>query len=304
MTAALGLDLGGSKIEGVALAADGSEMVRMRVPTPPDSYESVIEAVASLAGRIGSEAGLAADSPIGIGTPGSISPFTGLIRNSNSVWLNGRPFHSDLEGRLGREVVMRNDADCFILSEARDGAAAGAGSAFGVIIGTGVGGGVFANGGLVEGPNGNSGEWGHNPLPWPTGDELEGPDCYCGLAGCIETYLSGAGLARDYRQRSGLDVDAPEVVGIARAGEEAASISLHRYVDRLARSLATVVNVLDPEVIVLGGGMSNIDELYDEVPLVWGEYVFSDSVATRLVRNLHGDSSGVRGAAWMVMGAS
>lgn len=304
MRAALGLDLGGSKIEGVALAADGSEILRRRVPTPIESYEAVIEAVANLVDQIEGEAGLDRTHAIGIGTPGSISPFTGLIRNSNSVWLNGRPFHDDLEGRLRRDVVMRNDADCFVLSEARDGAAAGVASAFGVIIGTGVGGGVVSHGRLLEGPNGIAGEWGHNPLPWPTVEEGTGPDCYCGLAGCIETYVSGAGLSRDYRERSGREVDAPEVVEAARAGEEAAAVSLHRYVNRLARSLATVINVVDPEVVVLGGGMSNVDELYDAVPLSWGEYIFSDSVATRLVRNLHGDSSGVRGAAWLVMGDS
>lgn len=232
---------------------------------------------------------------IGIGTPGAIDPATGLLKNSNSVALNGRPFNVDLEKTLGRRVIMRNDADCFALSEARDGAAAGAAVVFGVIIGTGVGGGVVVEGKALSGPNAIAGEWGHNPLPWPRDDERPGPECYCGLRGCIETFLSGPGFAA----LSGA-TSAVELVGAARQGDAAASAQLDLYCDRLARSLATIINVLDPDAIVLGGGMSNTDEIYERVPALWDRYAFTPNVATRLLKNLHGDSSGVRGAAWLV----
>jgi fructokinase len=231
--------------------------------------------------------------------PGSASRATGLVKNSNSVCLNGRPLFADLERRLARPLRFANDADCLALSEAIDGAAAGAGTVFGVIVGTGTGGGIVVDGRLLAGPNGIAGEWGHNPLPWPAADELPGAGCYCGLRGCIETWLSGPGLARDYRGLTGAERPARAIAERAAAGESAAGTVLLRYADRMARALATVINILDPDVIVLGGGLSNVDMLYQAVPGCWERYVFSDRVDTRLVRAHHGDSSGVRGAAWL-----
>ncbi|MDX1698900.1 MAG: ROK family protein, partial [Thiohalobacterales bacterium] len=247
--------------------------------------------VAALEARVGHACS------VGVGMPGSESRATGLVKNSNSVCLNGRPLHRDLASLLGRELRFANDADCFVLSEATDGAAAGAGVVFGVIVGTGTGGGIACHGSLLAGPNGIAGEWGHNPLPWPTPEELPGPSCYCGRHGCIETWLSGPGLARDHNAATGETLDAAVVARRARAGDAAASATLHRYADRMARALASVINIIDPDVIVLGGGISNIEWLYDAVPRCWSEYVFSDRVDTRLVRARHGDSSGVRGAA-------
>ena len=237
---------------------------------------------------------------VGVGHPGVVSPATGLVKNANSTALIGKPLHLDLTERLDRPVVLRNDADCFVLSESTDGAAAGASSVFGVIIGTGVGGGVVVRGSLVEGPNAIAGEWGHNPLPWPADGERPGPPCYCGKRGCIETWLSGPGLAADHLRATGASVEPPELLSLAGEGSPDAAASVDRYIDRLARSLATIINVLDPEVIVLGGGLSNVSVLYEAVPREWGQYVFSDRVSTRLVPNHHGDSSGVRGAAMLV----
>jgi fructokinase len=298
MTARIGIDLGGTKIEGVALDPDGGQLARMRVPTPQGDYEGILAAVADLVERVGM--GLDVAETVGVGTPGAISPFDGEMKNSNSTVLNGRPFDVDLQRILGRPMVMRNDADCFALSEAIDGAAAGAEVVFGVILGTGVGGGVVVDGKVRTGPNRTAGEWGHNPLPWPTAEELEGPPCYCGKTGCIETWLAGPGLAADDQRVNGAERSAPDVVEAARAGERGARASVERYIDRLARALATVINILDPEVVVLGGGMSNVDELYDGVRSQWARFVFGGEAATRLLPNRHGDSSGVRGAAMLV----
>jgi len=298
VTSRVGVDLGGTKIEAVVLAEDGSELRRQRVPTPQGDYDGTIRAIVDLVNEITD--GISTAEPVGIGTPGSVSPFDGLMKNANSVVLNGRPLDRDLEKALGRTIIMRNDADCFALSEAVDGAAAGAEVVFGVILGTGVGGGVVVDGRPRTGPNRVGGEWGHNPLPWAMDDERPGPDCYCGKRGCIETWVSGPGFAADDARVNGTRRAAPEVVEAARRGDEGAVGSLDRYCDRLARSLATVIDILDPDVIVLGGGMSNVTELYERVPALWGRYVFGGEVATRLVPNVHGDSSGVRGAAMLV----
>jgi len=281
----IGVDLGGTKIEAIALDANGDELFRRRVATPRGDYDATIEAVA----RLVHEAG---DGSVGIGIPGALSRVSGLVKNANSTWLIGRPLKQDLEDAIGREVRLENDANCFALSEAVDGAGADAEVVFGVILGTGVGGGIALHGKIISGVNAIAGEWGHNPLPLPTAADLPLPPCYCGRSGCIETYLSGPGLIRDHEQRTGKRLSAEAIVAL---GDE----SLARYEERLARALAGVINILDPEVIVLGGGMSNIERLYTEVPRLWGRYVFSDRVATRLARHAHGDSSGVRGAAWL-----
>lgn len=301
----IGIDLGGTKIEGILLDGAGAERWRERVPTPAGDYDGTLAAIVALV-RAG-DAAAGERCTVGIGTPGALSMRTGLLRNANSVVLNGRPLRADLQARLGRPVRMENDANCFAMSEATDGAAAGARSVFGVILGTGVGGGLVIDGRLHGGAQAIAGEWGHVPLPpadqlppgqWLAGldpaSERPGPDCYCGRRGCVETWLSGPGFARDARHR-----DAQAAIAAMRAGEPSAAAAFERYVDRLARALAGVVNVLDPEAIVLGGGLSNVDELYDRVPQRWGAYVFSDGVSTRLLRNRHGDSSGVRGAAWL-----
>jgi fructokinase len=293
----VGVDLGGTKIEAIALADDGAALGRRRVPTPRGDYEATLEAVAALVE--GLEAALGGRARVGIGTPGAVSPATGLVKNANSVWLNGRPLAADLERRLGRPLRLANDANCLALSEARDGAAAGARVVFAVIVGTGTGGGIAIDGRVWTGPNAIAGEWGHNPLPWPGAGEWPGPACYCGKTGCIETFLSGPGLARDYAAATGVTVGGAEIVARAEAGEAAAEAALARYEQRMARALAAVINVLDPEVIVLGGGISNVERLYAAVPRAWGRHVFSDHVATRLCRPAHGDASGVRGAAWL-----
>ena len=292
----VGIDLGGTKIEGIALDPAGIAVARLRVPTPRGDYAATVEAVVALAEQLGAPA-----ATVGVGMPGVISPATGLVKNANSTWLNGRPFAADLSARLGREVRCANDANCFALSEGVDGAAAGARSVFGVIAGTGTGGGIVVDGRVVTGANAIAGEWGHNPLPWPREGEWPGPACYCGRTGCIETFLSGPGFARDVTAGlSGLPVaDPADIVARAAAGDEAAEQCVRRYEDRMARALASVINVLDPDVIVLGGGLSNVDRLYVNVPPLWARYVFSDTVATRLVKAAHGDSSGVRGAAWL-----
>jgi fructokinase len=284
----IGIDLGGTKIEALALEA-GEELRRRRIASPRGDYAATISAVRGLATDL--ERDLGKKGTVGIGIPGSLSRATGLVKNANSTWLIGRPLRQDLEKALGREVRLANDANCFALSESMDGAAAGAAVVFGAILGTGVGGGIVVNGRILEGPNAIAGEWGHNPLPRPAAADLPLPECYCGRKGCIETYLSGPGLSRDCRLFTGKILSAGEVA----KDEEA----MARYEERLARALASVINILDPEVIVLGGGMSNVERLYANVPRLWGRYVFSDRVDTRLVRPAHGDSSGVRGAAWL-----
>ena len=271
--ARIGVDLGGTKIEAVTLDEGGREMFRKRIPAPRGNYDRTLDALVSLINEAG-------EGTVGVGIPGSLSRVTGLMKGSNSTWLIGKPLKQDLEQRLGREVRMENDANCFALSEATDGAGRGAEVVFGVILGTGVGGGVVVGGRVLVGPNGIAGEWGHNALPSPGEEDLPLRPCYCGRAGCLETYLSGPSLAADK----------------ARDGEEEA---VSQYAERLARSLAMVINVLDPDVVVLGGGVSNVDRLYHEVPRLWGRHVFSDRVVTRLARHQHGDSSGVRGAAWL-----
>jgi predicted NBD/HSP70 family sugar kinase len=292
-----GIDLGGTKIELAALDPAGTLRHRERVPTPAGDYEGTIEAVARLVEN--ADRALGAQASVGLATPGAISVATGRIKNANSTWLNGRALKEDLERRLAREVRLANDANCFALSEAVDGAAAGAAVVFGVILGTGVGGGIVAHGRIIEGANAIAGEWGHNPLPLPGADDHPLPLCYCGRQGCIETYLSGPGLAADHARATGERASAADIAMRAERGEESCVETLRRYAQRLARSLAGVINVLDPDVVVLGGGLSRIGRLYDDVPRLWGEHVFSDEVRTRLVAPAHGDSSGVRGAAWL-----
>ncbi len=293
----IGIDLGGTKIEALALDAEGRELTRRRIAAPQGRYEATIAAIRDLVAALEAETGQ--QGSVGIGMPGTISPATGLVKNANSTWLIGHPFGRDLETAPARPLRLANDADCFALSEATDGAGAGAASVFGVILGTGVGGGIVVNGALLSGPNAITGEWGHNPLPWMHPDEYPGTDCYCGKKGCIETWASGPAFARLYKEEEGEALTPEEIVAAAQAGARPARLALRRYADRLARALAHTINILDPEVIVLGGGMSNIEVLYDEVPARWGAWVFSDTVATRLRPHQHGDASGVRGAAWL-----
>ena len=294
-----GIDLGGTKIEILALDESGNERYRHRVATPQDSYAQTLEAIVNLVN--GAEVALGATGTLGIATPGAISRASanlGRIKNANSTCLNGEPLIDDLQRALKRQVRIANDANCFALSEATDGAAAGAEIVFGVIVGTGVGGGICINGRIVTGANAIAGEWGHNPLPWPGPAELPGHACYCGRHGCIETWLSGTGMARHFREDTARALSAPEIVANA-AVDAACEAALAAYEDRLARSLATIINVLDPDVIVLGGGLSKVSRWYSSVPKIWIKYVFSDHVATRLVPPKFGDSSGVRGAAWL-----
>lgn len=293
----IGIDLGGTKIEAIALAGDGSIRARRRVPAPRGDYAATVTALRDLAQAVASEAG--ATGPIGVGIPGTISPATGLIKNANSVWLIGHPLDRDLAAATGRPVRLANDANCFALSEASDGAGAGHGVVFGVILGTGCGSGIVVDGRVLTGPNAIAGEWGHNPLPWPQPDELPGPQCYCGKRGCQETFLAGTGLERDFREQTGRDLKAAAIATAAEAGDAQAEAALQRYEHRLARGLAAILNVVDPDIVVLGGGLSNLDRLYRNVPKLWGAFVFSDTVSTPLVKNRHGDSSGVRGAAWL-----
>jgi len=293
----LGIDLGGTKIEIIALDDKGVELLRRRVPTPQGDYSSTLQAIAGLVHGVETELGQRGS--LGIGTPGSISKATGRLKNSNSVHLNGQPILQDLEILLQRSMKISNDANCFALSEATDGAAAGAAVVFGVIIGTGTGAGIVVDGHVLTGPNGIAGEWGHNPLPWPMDEELPGPECYCGHQGCIETFLSGPGMTKLHQNDTGESLSPEEIVIRAKGGDNACERSLQRYENRLARSLAHVINILDPDVIVLGGGMSNMERLYTNVPERWGRWVFSDRVDTKLVKHRFGDSSGVRGAAWL-----
>lgn len=297
---ALGVDLGGTKIEAIALDADGGERLRRRVSTPRD-YAGTVGAIRDLVHAF--EAELGGDATVGVGHPGAIDPGTGLIKNANSTWLLGKPLDRDLSDALGRSVVLANDADCLALSEATDGAGAGASSVFAVIIGTGVGGGLVIGGKLLHGPNAVAGEWGHNQLPWMTAEERPGPRCYCGLSGCIETFLSGPGMTNDHAGPTGARLHPPEILTASAEGDAEAEATLARYESRLARALATVINLVDPEAIVLGGGVSRIHRLYANVPRLWAGFAFSAGVRkdlrTRLLPAAHGDSSGVRGAAWL-----
>jgi fructokinase len=300
----IGIDLGGTKTEGIVLDELGREAHWLRVQSPRHDYDATLRTIAELVAALAANTHVSPYAPVGIGTPGAISPATGLIKNANSTWLNGRPLLSDLERVLERPVRIANDADCFALSEATDGAGAGAETVFGVIVGTGTGGAIVINRRLCSGPNAIAGEWGHNMLPWPRDDEWPGPPCYCGRTACIETFLSGPGLERDYAMATaatrGSDsraLTALEICQLAEQGDAQADAAVARYEHRMARGLASVINILDPHVIVLGGGMSNVKRLYENVPRLWNEFVFSDRVDTRLVPPLHGDASGVRGAA-------
>ena len=293
----LGIDLGGTKIEIIAIDEAGTELLRQRIPTPRDDYTATLQAIVALIHQ--AEAALGQHASVGIGTPGTLSRLNGLLKNSNSLQLNAKPILQDLERLLQRPIKICNDANCFVLSEATDGAGAGAAVVYGVILGTGVGAGIVVNGQVLNGCNGIAGEWGHNPLPWPQMHELPGSDCYCGRQGCIETYLSGPGMSKLHFQHTGVWLNPEIMVTRAAQGDEACSRSLQHYEHRLARALAHVINILDPDVIVLGGGMSNIQRLYANVSELWGNWVFSDRVDTRLVKNHFGDSSGVRGAAWL-----
>jgi fructokinase len=292
----IGIDLGGTKIEAIALDDRGATLARRRIPAPRGDYAATLHAIAALVAAVEQELG--ATGTVGIGMPGTLSPATGLVKNANSTWLNGRPLSGDLTQIMQRPLRFANDANCLALSEAVDGAAAGVAGVFAVIVGTGTGGGVAIDGRVVTGVNAIAGEWGHNPMPWPRPEEWPGPQCYCGRTGCIETFLSGPGLALEYASAD-VSVDAAEIVQRAAAGEAHASACLDRYEERLARALASVINILDPAVIVVGGGLSNIERLYPNVPRLWPRYIFSDQVATKLVRAAHGDASGVRGAAWL-----
>jgi fructokinase len=313
----IGIDVGGTKIEGIALADEGTELARFRVPTPRDDYEATVTAIVELVSRL--EATSGARGTVGVGIPGTVSPATGLVKNANSTWLIGHPLDRDLATHLGRPVRIANDANCFALSEAIDGAAAdphpptseelaaaaarggssGPRVVFGVIIGTGTGGGVVVGREVLVGPNAIAGEWGHNPLPGIRADELPGPPCYCGRNACIETFLSGPGMSRDHERATGEKLDASIIAQHAQENDAGAAATLARYEDRMARALASILNVLDPDVIVLGGGLSKINRLYENVPKLWGRYSFSDTMTTRLVPPKHGDASGVRGAAWL-----
>ncbi|MCP5237091.1 MAG: ROK family protein [Zoogloeaceae bacterium] len=293
----IGIDLGGTKIEVVALDDDGRERHRRRSPTPQGDYEATLAAIAALVAD--AEAVVGGRCSVGIGTPGSRSPVDGRMRNANSTCLNGRPLLEDLERLLARPVRLANDADCLAVSEAADGAGAGMRVVFAVILGTGVGGGIAFDGRVWNGANGVAGEWGHNPLPSPEEIDRPLPPCYCGRFGCIETYLSGMGMASDHRAHGGDALDAKAIVAAAEAGDAGCERTLQRYEVRLARSLAAVINLLDPEIIVLGGGLSNVERLTRTVPRLWSRHVFSDRIDTRLTASRHGDSSGVRGAAWL-----
>lgn len=305
-TVRIGIDLGGTKIEGILIGSDGHEdgheFARERIPTPQGDYQATVQAVAQLVRHLDTttaQHGCSTPPSVGVGIPGATSPTTGLVKNANSVCLIGQALDVDITTAIGRPVRLANDANCFAVSESVDGAAAGKHVVFGVILGTGVGGGISIGGRPLTGPNAIAGEWGHNPLPWPQDDERPGPPCYCGKMGCIETFLSGPGLSHDHAQWGGAPLSASTIVAHAADGDAACEVTLKRYEHRLARALATVINTLDPDIIVLGGGLSNISRLYDNIPHIWGDWVFSDAVATKLVQNRHGDSSGVRGAAWL-----
>ena len=300
----IGIDLGGTKIEGLALDEAGAEIARLRIPSPQHDYAATVQAIVSvvddLERRIGGGRSDLEPPSVGLGIPGTIVRATGLVKNANSTWLNGQPLERDLAAALGRPVRCANDANCLAVSEAPDGAAAGAGVVFAVILGTGCGGGVAVNGRVHIGPNGVGGEWGHNPLPWATEEELPGPPCYCGECGCLETWISGTGLARDHERITGQRLTGPEIVAAAEAGDAAAKVSLVRLEDRIGRALASVVNLLDPDVIVIGGGLSKLDRLYVHLPALIARHLFGGgALATPVLKAKHGDASGVRGAAWL-----
>ena len=301
--ARIGIDLGGTKIEGVALAEDGALLARQRIATPRGDYDATIAAIAGLVHRLAGEAG-DPQATVGIGIPGVVSPKSGLVKNANSTWLIGHPLDADVAAVIGRPVRTQNDANCFAVSEASDGAAAGCHTVFGVIVGTGCGGGIVIGGKVLTGRNAIAGEWGHNPLPWPQrskewGDETPGPECYCGRRGCIERFCCGPAFEDDHARATGQLLSAPDIVAALRAGDAAARASLDRYVDRLARALAALINIVDPDAVVLGGGMSNVAELYRELPPALQRWCFSDGIDTPILPARHGDSSGVRGAAWL-----
>jgi fructokinase len=293
----IGIDLGGTKIEALALDNQGVELARRRIDTPRDDYDATIMAMVGLVRGLEQETGRT--GTVGAGIPGSISRITGLVKNSNSTWLNGRPLDRDLSAALGREARIANDANCFAVSEATDGAAAGRHVVFGVILGTGCGGGVAIGGRVHAGPNGVAGEWGHNPLPWPRPEEYPGPACYCGKRGCMEMWVSGTGIALDYKTVTGRARTTPEIVANFETGEQEAAASIERFEDRLARGLAQVINILDPDVIVIGGGVSRVEHIYRELPKKLPAYVFGGEVSTPILQAKYGDSSGVRGAAWL-----
>jgi fructokinase len=293
----IGIDLGGTKIEGIAIDDQGVERQRFRIPTPRGDYAAIVKAVASVVTSI--EQAQGQQATVGVGIPGAVSPATGLVKNANSVELIGHALDRDLGLALGREVRVANDANCFALSEATDGAGCGRSVVFAVILGTGVGGGIVVDGRILVGQHAIAGEWGHNPLACPRDDERPGPPCYCGRAGCNETFLAGPSLSRDHRQHTGQDLQAPDIATRAETGDAQAVATMSRYEDRMARALAVVINILDPDVIVLGGGVSNIARLYREVPRLLPRHVFSDTANTPIVKAKHGDSSGVRGAAWL-----
>jgi fructokinase len=293
----LGVDLGGTKIAAAVIGPDGQVVWEHRVPTPRHDYDATLAAIAEVVAA--GETAVGHPCTVGVGMPGAISPATGLVKNANSTWLNGRAFHADLAARLGREVRLANDANCLAISEAVDGAAAGARVVFGVILGTGTGGGIAIDRAVVTGANAIAGEWGHNPLPWPDADELPGPPCYCGRDGCLETWLSGPGLAGAFQRAGGPDVTSEEVVARTTAGDRLAGQVLDAWIRRLARGLASIINVIDPDVIVVGGGLSEIARLYTDVPAIWSQWVFSDRIDTRLVPARYGAAAGVRGAAWL-----
>ena len=293
----IGIDLGGTKIEALALDEKGTELARHRVDTPRADYDATIRAIVDLAGLMEEKTGSAGS--VGIGFPGSVSGITGLVKNSNSTWLNGRPLHHDLAAAFGREVRVANDANCLAVSEATDGAAAGRRAVFAVILGTGCGGGVAIDGHVHAGPNGVAGEWGHNPLPWPRPEECPGPACYCGKRGCMEMWVSGTGVALDYKNTTGRERTAREIMADFAAGDRVAAAAVERLEDRLARGLAQVINILDPDVIVMGGGVSKVQHLYEALPKKLAAYVFGGEASTPVLQAMYGDASGVRGAAWL-----
>jgi fructokinase len=293
----IGIDLGGSKIEAAAFSDEGRELGRLRMPTPQDDYQGTLQAIAFLVTEIESQTG--STGSVGVGAPGALSPASGLVKNANSTCLIGHRLDDDLEQILARKVRVSNDANCFALSEAVDGAGAGARVVFGVIVGTGVGGGIVVDGEPLLGRNAIAGEWGHNPLPWPFSDELPGSHCYCGARGCIETFLSGPAVTREFEAVCGRNLEPAAIADLAAKGDKEAEACMQRYENRMARSLAQIINVLDPDVIVLGGGLSKMERLYRHVPDLWSRWVFSDEVDTPLLPPVHGDSSGVRGAAWL-----
>ena len=293
----IGIDLGGTKIAIIALSHSGETLLEERRPTPAGNYKATLDLIAEMVGD--AENHLHTTASVGVATPGSLSPATGLLRNSNSTWMNGKPLSQDLQERMGRKVRFENDANCFALSEAVDGAGAGCNGVFGVIIGTGCGGGIVENGKIISGANRIGGEWGHNPLPWPDDSEYPAPECWCGRRGCQEVWLSGSGLARDHEKNTGEAIMGEEIVSRAQNGDAGAKASLERHTRRLAKGLACVVNIIDPDVIVLGGGLSKLEHLYEQLPDLMRPYVFSDSFVTKILPPKHGDASGVRGAAWL-----